>query len=84
VYWVSLYTSGSPTIKEITTGLLQIHAQYVVLSQSQENWGEIVAGFPKGWESRVFLSLATHGFHVVAAWPTASVLQVDPKIAKKG
>lgn len=83
VYWVSLYTSGSPTIKEITPGLLQIHAQYVVLSQSQENWGEIVAGFPKGWESKVFLSLAEHGFHVVAAWPTASVLKVDPKIVKK-
>ena len=82
VYWVALFTGGGPSIEGIRSALINIHPQYIVLSQSQENWGEIVVGYPRGWENTLFNSLVSKGFHVVASWRTASVLKVDAKKAK--
>ncbi len=77
VYWDSQLTAGSPTLKHLKQGIIQMHPRFVVLSQSQENWGEIVAGYPKGWEKRLLKSLLADGFHVSATWPTAQVLTAN-------
>ena len=55
-------------------------ASWLVLSKSQEAWGEIVAGYPPGWQDALERRLVRHGYHVVAAWPTATVLRyVTPR-----
>jgi hypothetical protein len=77
INWYSLSTGGGSTIRQLESGLIQLHPRFIILSQSQENWGEIIGGFAKGWENQVFISMLNHGFHVVAAWQTATVLEVD-------
>jgi len=78
VYWVSSQTGGSLSSKDLRASFIQLHPAFIVLSQSQESWGEIVEQYPKGWENALFNYLVTHGFHVAASWPTATVLQPDP------
>jgi len=56
-----------------TSKLLSSHAQYVVITTSQEHWGVEVNGFPYGWQTSVRQALLDHGYRVVASWPTATV-----------
>jgi hypothetical protein len=76
VYWVSVASTSSPSLKSLRAGLIEAHPEFIILSQSQENWGEIVAGYKRGWENTLFNLLVDKGFRVVAAWPTATVLEV--------
>jgi hypothetical protein len=76
VYWVSVASTGSPSLKSLRPSLIGLHPEFIILSQSQENWGEIVAGYKRGWENSLFNLLVDKGFRVVAAWPTATVLEV--------
>jgi hypothetical protein len=70
----NFYASVQGTIIPVSTSeLLKSHAQYVLISTSQERWGVEVNGFPYGWQSTVRKALLKHGYHVVAAWPTATV-----------
>jgi hypothetical protein len=66
---------GGSTQAQIRSILLDSHAQWIILSQSQEAWGELVAGFPKGWEVPFESSLLGSKYHVAAVWPTATVLE---------
>ena len=84
---VYLYASSGgsvlPTVARVTKNLINAKPAYIVLSQSQEAWGEILAGYPRGWEATVESSLVQNGFHIVAAWQTATVLKVNiPKVVK--
>ena len=74
INWYSYETFGATSVGQIKTGLLKLHPQFIILSQSQENWGEVVVGLPKGWEGRLFLAFVNSGFRVAASWPTATVL----------
>lgn len=76
INWDAISTDGGTTEHKIKKGLLHLHARFIILSQSQENWGEIVAGYPKGWENGVLVYLLNHGYHVAVAWNTATVLEV--------
>jgi hypothetical protein len=67
---------GTPSLAAVKTGLLQSRPRWIILSQSQEAWGELVAGYPKGWEDSVEVVLVQHGYSVAAAWPTATVLRL--------
>ncbi len=67
----------SVSVKQEGHYLIKADPAYVILSQSQEAWGELVAGYPKGWELTVEEALAAHGFRIVAIWPTATVLQSE-------
>jgi hypothetical protein len=71
------YVEGN-TIAANGSGLVKRHAAWIVLSQSQEAWGELLAGLPKGWESGVQTYLTKHGYRVVMRWDTATVLHKGP------
>jgi hypothetical protein len=75
---VNLFIANSPndaeTLSYNKARLLRAKPQWIILSQSQEAWGEIVGGYPKGWEKGLEGTLENRGYQVVAAWPTASVL----------
>ncbi len=60
-----------------TEKLLGSHAQYVLITTSQERWGVEVNGYPYGWQTSVRSALLNAGYHVVAAWPTATVYAVS-------
>lgn len=77
INWDSLNTNGGATVKSLRKAMVSLHPRFVILSQSQENWGEVVNGFPKGWESSVFDYLLNRGFHVVASWSSATVLEAN-------
>lgn len=66
---------GIPSVRGDSSILLKERPVLIVLSQSQEAWGEIVAGYPRGWEKDVMNRLILHGYHVVAKWSTATVLR---------
>jgi hypothetical protein len=75
---VNLFIANSPndaeTLSYNKARLLRAKPQWIILSKSQEAWGEIVGGYPKGWEKGLEGTLENRGYQVVAAWPTASVL----------
>jgi hypothetical protein len=66
---------GSSTIKQIDASFLSTHPTWVVLSQSQEAWGELVAGYPVEWEANVEVGLVQKGYAIVKHWRTATVLR---------
>ncbi len=74
INWDSIETAGSITVGQIKLGLMDLKPKFIILSQSQENWGEIVVGLPKGWENTLFNALVNSGYRVAASWPTATVL----------
>jgi len=61
-------------LQRISNGLLAAAPAFIILSKSQEAYGEEVVGDSPGWESRVELSLLGHGYSIVAHWNTATVL----------
>jgi hypothetical protein len=69
--------SGGGTPPPGTEGmnLLLYRPAFIILSQSQEAWGEIVAGYPRGWEGSLEDSLVGKGYKIVAEWQTATVLE---------
>lgn len=66
---------GNLTLKQIDADFLTVHPKWVVLSQSQEAWGELVAGYPFGWEATVEVGLIQKGYVIVKHWRTATVLR---------
>lgn len=75
VQFYSADDGGYSSVGDDQTALLQTHPAFIILSQSQEAWGEIVAGYPEGWENSVEIYLVNHGYQIVAEWATATVLQ---------
>jgi hypothetical protein len=82
VYFNSYIGLGTHPLKETLSNFLKQPPAFIVLSQSQEAWGEIVAGLPKGWESTFERQLVNTRFRVVATWPTAKVLELSPEVKK--
>ena len=72
--------SSSLTVKQQGLLLAKAKPAVIILSQSQEAWGELVAGYPKGWEAVVEVDLSQHGYQVVASWPTATVLEPSTSV----
>ena len=66
-------SAAGSTIKYDITQLLSARPDYVILSQSQNAWGQIVQGYPAGWESQIKTALLKNFYKVVASWPTAAV-----------
>jgi hypothetical protein len=67
---------GTPTLHTDRSLLIGNRPAWVILSHSQEAWGEIVAGYPKGWEVSIEGALVEHGYRIAATWSTATVLRV--------
>jgi hypothetical protein len=80
VVYASSGGSPFPTVKQQGSILTRAKPTVIVLTQSQEAWGELIAGYPKGWEAIVEVHLVQHGYRVVASWPTATVLELAPSV----
>jgi hypothetical protein len=74
-FFIASDVGGNPTLRYDLRELLLNRPAMIILSQSQESWGEIVAGYPKGWETKMEASLLRNGYIIIASWPTATVLQ---------
>jgi hypothetical protein len=73
--------SAAPSLSDDRLTLLLVRPKWVILSQSEEAWGEIIAGYPKGWEALLEESSLQKGCHIAAQCRTATVLktgQVTP------
>lgn len=66
-----------PAIKYKKMGrqLLNARPNYIILSQSEEAYGQDVAGYPAGWEESLEATFLNHDYKVVASWATATVLK---------
>ena len=73
----SLFFAANFTTPSVATdekAMLKKRPPIIVLSATQEAWGEIVAGYPRGWMQLFEADLLDHGYRVEATWSTASVL----------
>ncbi len=73
--YVAADQAGPVTQRTIRSELQRTRPALIILSQSQEAWGEIVEGYPKGWEHTLDGQLQRGGYRVDAMWPTATVLR---------
>ena len=62
-------------LTRISTHLLNAAPAYIILSRSQEAYGQEVVGDNPGWLSQVQRGLVGHGYVVAARWRTATVLK---------
>jgi len=69
---------SSPTLRSMQRATVKSHPTWLILSKSQEAWGEIVMGYAPGWEASLESYLVNHGYQIVAGWDTATVLRYEP------
>ncbi len=67
---------GTPSLSYLRYTMLYNRPTYIILTKSQETWGEEVAGYPKGWETTMGRFFLSKGYVKVASWPTATVLKI--------
>jgi hypothetical protein len=77
--FVASEVGGTPTLHYDQKELLGAHTPLIILSQSQEAWGELLESYPKGWEAKLEGVLLSHGYRVAAHWQTATVLATSKK-----
>lgn len=63
------------TVKSLARELERARPRFVVLTRSQEEWGQILESLPRGWEETLSRQLQRDGYRVAARWPTATVLR---------
>jgi hypothetical protein len=68
----------TPTVQSLTRQVQRARPEYVVLSRAQAAWGELVEGFPQGWQQTVEKELLQSGYQVAARFPDATVLRAGP------
>lgn len=76
-YFAAAYAGGTPTLAYDQRELLKVRPEFVILSRSQDAWGQIVEGFPPGWETALKRQLLRHGYRTSAEWTTATVLKAQ-------
>lgn len=64
-------------LRNVGNSLLRQRPYLVILSQSEEWYGEELSGYPVGWEESLAAVLVNHGYKFVAHWTTASVLEAS-------
>lgn len=67
--------SETPTLRQDRKNLMTLRPRYIVLGRAQEAWGEILAGYPKGWEAQMAQYFLAHGYRTAKTWSTATVLE---------
>lgn len=75
---VSEYVAPDETenhLERISNHLLNAAPAFIILSTSEEAYGEQVVGDNPGWESKVQHALVGHGYYIVVRWSTATVLK---------
>jgi hypothetical protein len=69
--------SDPKNFRELGGRFLRAKPEYIIFSQSQENYGEDVDGYPPGWQRSLEHTLLKGGYNLVARWATASVLKLS-------
>jgi hypothetical protein len=82
--FVATELSTPTNYRKISGRLLHIRPQYIIFSQSQENYGVEVTGYPPGWQRSLEHTLLGSGYKVVARWATASVIKLSQKRSPVG
>jgi hypothetical protein len=77
--FVASEVGGTPTLHYDEKELLKARTPIIILSQSQEAWGELLESYPKGWETKLEGVLLRNGYRVAAHWQTATVLARSSK-----
>ncbi len=65
---------SSTSVRRVGLRLLRDRPSEIILSQSQQLFGEEVSGYPVGWEASLESTLVNHGYIITAQWRTATVL----------
>lgn len=68
-------SQSTPSPRQVLERFVKARPHWIVLSRSQEAWGEILAGYPPGWSKALQADLVKKFYRVVARWPTATVLE---------
>ena len=82
--FIATELSTPANFRKISGRLLRTRPQYIIFSQSQENYGVEVAGYPPGWQRSLEHTMLGSGYKVVARWPTASVIKLTQKRSPVG
>jgi hypothetical protein len=64
------------TARQISKSMLHHHANLIILSRSQQQYGVQVSGLPLDWEVTLESTLVNHHYKIIGQWPTATVLQL--------
>ena len=73
---------GGGTVRADGSSLLRARPFFIILSRSQEQWGEVVMGYPRGWETTIEERLLAHGYRIAAHWGVATVLQPSVPVVR--
>ena len=60
---------------DVAHSLERQRVNWVILTQNEERWGELVAGLALGWQSQVQRDLMAKGYTIYHQWPTATILE---------
>jgi len=82
--FVATELSTPVNFRKISGRLLRAGPQYIIFSQSQENYGVEVTGYPPGWQRSLERTMLASGYKVVARWATASVVELTQKRSPVG
>jgi hypothetical protein len=63
------------TFQKLGANLLGKRPAFIILSQSEEAYGEDALGYPVGWEGSLEATFLNHGYHIATEWITATVLE---------
>jgi hypothetical protein len=69
---------STPTPRAVLESFSKKRPHWIILSRSQEAWGEIVAGYPRNWIKTLQTNLVKNSYRVAHRWPTATVLELGP------
>lgn len=69
---------GSPTtVRRLGKRFLKDRPALVILSRSQQLFGEEAEGYPVDWEITLESTLVNHRYKIIGQWPTATVLEKE-------
>jgi hypothetical protein len=71
----NLNEGPSTTVRQLGKGFLRLRASLIILSRSQQLFGEEVSGYPVDWEITLESTLLNHDYKIIGQWPTATVLE---------
>jgi hypothetical protein len=82
--YIASATGAPANFRKLGSRLLRNRPLYIIFTQSQENYGVEVTGYPPGWQRSLEQTLLGRGYKVVARWSTASVIKSTQKRAPVG
>ena len=73
--YVVAANGSTPTQGQLLPILRKDRPEWIILGHAQDQWGQILAGYPQGWEDTLERQLLRHGYRIAAQYENATVLQ---------